>query len=129
MVQILLGYAPKQSLDESCPLARNLTPLMYAVNKVDVDSVRLLVKAGANPRVKNDDGRTAEDLAKRTGKKWLHTALFPTTERSALGRLSTAVVKVGRHIVSFFDNKFKGSMSKRFGFKWERDESIEKKLK
>ncbi|KAK1828989.1 hypothetical protein QBC39DRAFT_415165 [Podospora conica] len=131
MVQILLAYAPKQpeALDKTCPLARNLTPLMYAVNKVDFDSVRLLVKAGANPHLKNDDGRTAEDLAKRTGKRSLHTALFPEIERSSLARFSSGVIKVARHIVFWYDNRFKDSMSKRFGFKGERDESIEKRLK
>jgi hypothetical protein len=102
---------------------------MFAVEKVDEDSVRLLAKAGARLGIKNDDGDTAEDIAINTGKKWLRNSLYPEKEQGFFKRLTAGAVKVGRHIVSWVDNKFNGAMKRAFGFRGERQDSTEKALR
>jgi hypothetical protein len=129
MVQMLLRYLPKGSIDDTCALAGNNTPLMFAVEKGDVDSIRLLANAGARLNIKNGDGDTAEDIATNTGKKWLRNSLRPKAEQSLLGRVTSSVVTYGRHLVSWVDRKFNGFMGKMFGFKGERHEKTEKRMR
>ncbi len=126
IVQMLLSYIPKESIDDTCDLAENNTPLMFAIEKLDVDSVRLLAKAGARLHVKNDDGFDAVEVAKNTGKHSVRNALDPEKEQSYLARLASNVITFGRHVVSWVDNKFNGFMGKVFGFKGERHKSAEK---
>ncbi|KAL8400372.1 hypothetical protein RB594_000674 [Gaeumannomyces avenae] len=63
----LLG--DKESLNHTCSSAWGNTPIMWAVEKVDADSVRLLAKAGAKIKIKNWDGETAEEIAMRVGRR------------------------------------------------------------
>jgi ankyrin repeat protein len=126
IVQKLLSYVPKASIDDTCDIAENNTPLMCAIEKLDVDSVRLLARAGARLHVKNDDGFNAVDVAINTGKYSVRNALEPEKEQSKLARLASNVISVVRHVVSWLDNKFKGFMSKVFNFKGERHKSAEK---
>ncbi|KAE8449111.1 hypothetical protein EG329_008494 [Mollisiaceae sp. DMI_Dod_QoI] len=129
IVQMLLSKVPKGSIDDTCDLAENNTPLMCAIEKLDVDSVRLLAKAGARLHIQNDDGFNAVEVAKNTGKQSLCNALKPEEEQSFLGRLASNVITFGRHVVSWVDNKFNGFMGKMFGFKGENQKSTEKKFK
>jgi hypothetical protein len=101
---------------------------MFAVEKVDEDSVRLLAKAGARLGIKNDDGDTAEDIAINTGKKWLRNSLYPEKEQGFFRRLAGGAVKFGRHIVSWVDDKFDGAMKSVFGFRGEQQDSTKKVL-
>ncbi len=126
IVQMLLSYVPKKSVDDTCDLAENNTPLMCAIEKLDVESVRLLAKAGARLHVKNDDGFDAVEVAKNTGKHSVRNALDPDMEQSYLARLASNVITVGRHVVSWVDKKFNGFMGKVFGFKGERHKDVEK---
>ncbi|RYP11085.1 hypothetical protein DL764_000243 [Monosporascus ibericus] len=129
IVQMLLSYVPKESIDDTCSEANNNTPLMCAIERLDVESVRLLTKAGARLHIKNDDGFDAVEVATNTGKPLLRNALYPEKEQSYLARLASNVISFGRHVISWLDNKFHGFMSKKFGFKGERHRSAEKKLK
>lgn len=126
IVQKLLSYVPKESIDDTCDLAENNTPLMCAIEKLDVDSVRLLAKAGARLNIKNNDGFNAVEVAKNTGKNSVRNALEPEKEQSKLARLASDVITFMRHVVSWFDNKFNGLMGKVFGFKGERHKGTEK---
>ncbi|KAF2807333.1 uncharacterized protein BDZ99DRAFT_421356 [Mytilinidion resinicola] len=126
IVQMLLSYVPKKSIDHTCDLAENNTPLMWAIERLDVDSVRLLAKAGARLHIKNDDGFDAVEVAKNTGKHSVRNALYPEKEQSYLARLASNVITFGRHVVSWVDNKFNGFMGKVFGFKGEHHKSAEK---
>jgi len=129
MVQMLLAYLPKESINDTCSLAGNNTPLMFAVERVDADSVRLLARAGAKLNIKNDDGDTADDIAISTGKKWLRNSLHPEKEQGFFGRLASNVVAFGRHVVSYVNDKFEGFTKRVFGFSGERHRSAEKKLR
>lgn len=126
IVQMLLSHVPKESIDDTCDLAENNTPLMCAIENLDVDSVRLLAKAGARLHIKNDDGFDAVEVAKNTGKHSVRNALYPEKEQSDLARLASNVITFMRHIVSWIDNKLSGFLGKVFGFKGERHESAEK---
>jgi ankyrin repeat protein len=50
--------------------------LMDAAFKGQVKTVKFLLANGANPRLKDDDGKTAWDLAKENG----HTEILPLLE-------------------------------------------------
>lgn len=63
MLQLLLGKKPT-SFDEPIPAYDNETPLMAAVSRTkNTGTVKLLVQAGASLEVKNNNGKTARDLA------------------------------------------------------------------
>ncbi|KAL8301816.1 hypothetical protein RB597_002301 [Gaeumannomyces tritici] len=129
MVQALLPYLDKESLNHTCSSAWGNTPIMWAVEKIDADSVRLLAKAGAKIKIKNDDGETAEGIAVRVGKKYLINCLRPDEEQALFSRLATGVAYFGRHVVSWVDKKFSGFMGKVFKFKGEKHNSVEAKMK
>ncbi|KAL8338312.1 hypothetical protein RB598_006939 [Gaeumannomyces tritici] len=129
MVQALLPYLDKESLNHTCRSAWGNTPIMWAVEKIDADSVRLLAKAGAKIKIKNDDGETAEGIAVRVGKKYLINCLRPDEEQALFSRLATGVAYFGRHVVSWVDKKFSGFMGKVFKFKGEKHNSVEAKMK
>ena len=60
-IRVLLRFAPHH-LDSVN--VHNETPLMYAVSIDSRDAVRMLVRAGADVRVKNNNDRTVFDLAR-----------------------------------------------------------------
>lgn len=115
-------------IDKTCKLAEYNTPLMCAIENLDVDSVRLLARAGARLHIKNEDGFNAVQVAQNTGKRSVQNALKPQEEQTNLMRLASGVITLMRHVVSWVNDKFQGAMSKIFGFKGERDESTEKVL-
>jgi ankyrin repeat protein len=130
ILQKLLFKIPKEDIkefiDQTCDLAENKTPLMYAIEKLDGDSVRLLVNAGARRDVKNNHGFNAVDLAKNTGKSFIVNALDPKEEQSKLARLASNVINVVRHVIWWVNDKFNGFMGRVFGFGGQRDEGTEK---
>ncbi|KAL8366648.1 hypothetical protein RB595_010488 [Gaeumannomyces hyphopodioides] len=129
MVQALLPYLDKESLNHTCSAAWGNTPIMWAVEKADADSVRLLAKAGAKIKIRNEDGETAEGIALRLGKRYLINCLRPDEEQTLFSRLATGVAYFGRHVVSWVDKKFSGFMGKVFKFKGEKHNSVEAKMK
>lgn len=129
MVQALLPYLDKKSLNHTCRAAEGNTPIMWAVEKADADSVRLLAKAGAKIKIKNEDGETAEDIALRIGKRHLINCLRPVEEQTLFTRVATGVARFGRHIVSVVEKKFSGAMSRVFKFKGEKHDSVEARMK
>jgi hypothetical protein len=64
------------------------TPLMYAatVDEGDTDTLRALMAAGANPALKNDDGRTPLQQARRLG----HADIVRTLEGPTTVKAQTA---------------------------------------
>lgn len=126
IVQKLLRYVPEKNIDDTCQLAEYNTPLMCAIEGLDVDSVRLIARAGAKLYIKNNDGFNAVEVAKNTGKRSVKNALEPEEEQSNLARLASGVITFMRHVVSWVNDKFQGAMSKVFNFKGERDKSTEK---
>jgi ankyrin repeat protein len=116
IVQTLLAQTPtKAIIDTTCAVAENKTPLMYAIERADLESVRLLRKAGASLRIKNDDGFNAEEVAQNTGKKAVLRALYPEKEQSDLARLAANVVTFILFVVAWVDTALNGVMGRAFG--------------
>lgn len=72
IVETLLRYTPQESIDgkrlpagidDTCRAAEGNTPLMLAIQNLDADCIRLLVKA---THIKNDGGADAKKLAEYT---------------------------------------------------------------
>jgi ankyrin repeat protein len=63
------------------------TPLMYAatVDEGDTNTLRALIAAGANPALKNDDGRTPIQQAKKFGHSEIVRALEASGDRGGTG--------------------------------------------
>lgn len=57
------------------------TPLLQAVRRSDVETVRLLVKHGADLSLKNDDGWTALDLAVQTEQEEIVEVLLESSQQ------------------------------------------------
>ena len=88
-IQLLLAKKPK-SFDQPIPAYNNDTPLMAAITQTkDPRIVKLLVNAGASPDVKNNDEKTARDLADDLAddsiKKEIKEALEPTLKKGGGG--------------------------------------------
>ena len=59
---MLLGFAPH--LLDAVDDVVNFTPLMYAVRGDSIDAAKILVRAGADVRTKDNEGRTVFDEAR-----------------------------------------------------------------
>lgn len=78
IIQLLLEKTPPHSIDTTCSAADNKTPLMYAVEKRDIDSIRLLTDAGAALLVKQPDGLNTTYVAEHVNDSAVLRALFKT---------------------------------------------------
>ncbi|OAL53539.1 hypothetical protein IQ07DRAFT_667503 [Pyrenochaeta sp. DS3sAY3a] len=130
MVNTLLSRIPENSeaVDQTCDRAGNITPLMWAIEKSDVECVRLLAKHGARQDIPNSLGLNAVQLAENTGNRKIIRALDPKEEQKDRAGIVSHVITIIRHIVSWVDTKFNGFMESVFGFKGERDEGSEQIL-
>lgn len=95
-------------VDATCSIAKNNTPLMFAVMKKDVESIRLLRKAGASLTVTNDDGYNASDMAATTYDRVVMRALTPDKEVLDFARLTDMVVSLLLFIVSWVNHADNG---------------------
>ncbi|KAH7102980.1 hypothetical protein BKA62DRAFT_698225 [Auriculariales sp. MPI-PUGE-AT-0066] len=112
IIQLLLSKTPNGSVDATSSAASNNTPLMFAVQKKDIESIRLLSKAGASLTAMNDQGLTAEAMAKD---KAVKRALEPEKEKSAIAKLSSIVVSSLLYVASWVNKTAKGVMRRMFG--------------
>jgi ankyrin repeat protein len=103
VVQLLLGKTPPASVDLTCRLAENNTPLMFAVQKNDVESVRLLVKAGASRVMTNNGDKNADELAADAPDKAVRNALKPD-ETSKWANFVALVMSVLLYIVAWVND-------------------------
>ncbi|GME55972.1 uncharacterized protein GIQ15_02344 [Neofusicoccum parvum] len=120
IIQLLLEKAPP--VDATCPKAENNTPLMFVVQKKDLESIRLLRKAGASLTKKNNNGFTATKLAEDTNDKAVSLALTPAKERSALAQLVDMVVGFLLFIIAWVNDKAKGVVRQVSGLNPELDQ-------
>lgn len=65
VVAYLLSFGARHDLHES---TAGLTPLHWAASHGGVETMRLLIEAGADPTVEDRHGRLPVDLAHRSGK-------------------------------------------------------------
>ncbi|KAM3505006.1 hypothetical protein MY11210_008143 [Beauveria gryllotalpidicola] len=103
VVQLLLEKTPSASIDLSCPLAQGNTPLMFAVQNNDVESVRLLVKARASLDMTNSSGKSAVALAAELPDKAVRNALNPD-EKSKWANIVALVMSVILYVVAFIND-------------------------
>lgn len=115
IIQLLLEKALPDSIDATSPTAENNTPLMFAIMKKDVESIRLLRKAGASLILTNKDNFNADDMAKETQDNALIRALDPDKERSGLAKLAGTVVSFLQYIVAKANDVANGVMRRVYG--------------
>ncbi|GAP84999.1 putative ankyrin repeat protein [Rosellinia necatrix] len=100
IIQLLLERTPPNSVDKTGPVAGNKTPLMFAIKNKDIESIRLLRRAGASLDVKNDDGLTANQMAIAASDETITQALYPEKEEASFRKISSLVVSVLLTVVS-----------------------------
>jgi ankyrin repeat protein len=113
IVQLLLSKTPDSLVDATTAADSNNTPLMYAVLKKDVESIRLLVKAGASPTAPNDSDLTPEAAA--ASDKAVKRALDPESERGAFAQLADLVGGFLLYIVAWVNKTADDVVKKLFG--------------
>ncbi|KAK7016334.1 putative ankyrin repeat protein [Favolaschia claudopus] len=100
IVQLLLDKMPATSIDATTAADANNTPLMFAVLNGDVESIRLLVKAGASPTAPNSKGVSAQQMADRATDKAVKRAINPN-EQSNIAKLTAVVGSFLQYIVAW----------------------------
>ena len=123
IIQLLLDKTPKESIDATVSTVKNNTPLMFVVQKKDVESVRLLRRAGASLAAKNDDGITAQEMAEKSSPEY--RALEPDLELTALEKLSAMVTKFLLFIVAWSNDAYNGVMKRLYGLNPPLDDKLE----
>ncbi|KAI5868238.1 hypothetical protein GGS23DRAFT_592026 [Durotheca rogersii] len=126
IIQLLLagGFLPG-FVDKTCSEARNNTPLMFAIQKGDLESIRLLRKAGASLRITNDDNKSAEDMAKEKNEKAIYRALDPDEEPLRLARLTNDIVDYLRYIIAWVNESSNGAVRDVSGLDPEIDQDLD----
>jgi ankyrin repeat protein len=122
IVQLLLSRTPESLVDATTAADSNNTPLMYAVIKKDIESVRLLVKALASPTAPNDNGLTPESAA--ASDKAMKRALNPE-EKSILMQVADQVGGYLSYIVASINDTANNAMNKLFGLNPKLNEHID----
>ena len=123
IVQLLLSKTPAGSVDATTAADSNNTPLMHAVLRKDLESIRLLVKAGASLTATNNSGLTAVGMA--AADKPVALALDPEKERSALAKLADVVCSFLLYIVSWVNKTADDIMRRSFGLNPKLNEDID----
>jgi hypothetical protein len=116
---------PPGSVDATCPIAKNNTPLMFAITKKDIESIRLLRKARASLTLKNNNDVNAEDVAEETKDKAVIRALDPDKEQSALAKLAALVVSFLLFIVAWVNDAANGVVRRMYGLNPNLNQDID----
>ncbi|KAJ6452278.1 hypothetical protein C8R45DRAFT_85992 [Mycena sanguinolenta] len=128
IVQLLLSKTPASSVDATTSADGNKTPLMHAVLREDVESIRLLAKAGASLTATDDNGLTAEQMAAASSNKAVARALDPEKEQSALGKLTSLVGSVLLYIVAWVNKTANGVANRLFGLNPTLNDNIDEAI-
>ncbi|RFU79619.1 transcription factor [Trichoderma arundinaceum] len=110
IIQLLLKKVTLETVDHTCKVAGFKTPLMYAVENKDLESIRLLRKAKASVDIKSEEGFTARDIAKYAGNPAVSLALDLDEEKAAIGTLASKVVDLLLYIVEWVNKTVKGAL-------------------
>ncbi|KAI0887016.1 uncharacterized protein GGS22DRAFT_199340 [Annulohypoxylon maeteangense] len=127
IIQLLLTKTHPDSVDATCTIADKNTPLMFAVTKGDLESIRLLRKAGASIELENNSDLNAEEMAHMIGGK-VPLALHPDTETWALGKLSSSALSFLLSVISWVNIHVNGIVRRIFGLNPTPDEDIDKEI-
>ncbi|PNP44261.1 hypothetical protein TGAMA5MH_03867 [Trichoderma gamsii] len=110
LIQLLLKRIPQDSVDTTCDIAGLKTPLMFAIENKDLESIRLLRKAKASVDIKNKEGFTAEQMARYANNPAISLALDVNEEKAAIGLLASKVVDLLLYIVDWVKKTVKGAL-------------------
>lgn len=121
VVQLLLSKMSADSVDATTAAAGNNTPLMFAVLNEDVESIRLLVKAGASLTATNDKGLTSQEMAPN---KTVALALNPGKKDWAFAKLTAIVGSFLLFIVAWVNKAINSVARRLFGLNPELNENL-----
>lgn len=113
IVQLLLSKTLASSVDATTAADGN-TPLMHAVRRRDVESIKLLVKAGASLTATNNSGLNARGMVAASDQA-VKRALDPETDQLKLAKLTDIVGSFLLYIVAWVNKTADGVMRKLFG--------------
>ena len=97
---------------------------MYAVENKDLESIRLLRKAGASVTIMNDAGLTVRELVELAQNKAVKQALDPA-ERDNRAMLADIIVSVLLYIIAWVNKALNGVIRRIGGLSGEENTSIE----
>ncbi|KAF5547467.1 transcription factor [Fusarium mexicanum] len=125
IVQLLLASTPAGSVDSTTDAAGKKTPLMFAIEKRDIQSIRNLRRAGASLTVKNTAGTTARDDAVATKDMAVVRALNPDQERRASGIVTDMVLAFLLYIVAWMNSALEDAVRRASGLSGQEDSGID----
>ncbi|KAL7934347.1 hypothetical protein V8C35DRAFT_302337 [Trichoderma chlorosporum] len=129
IIQLLLKKTPPGYLNSTCEAANFNTPLMFAIEKKDYESIRLLVQAGAaeDKNIKNFDGFTVKQIADAAKDRLITRSLLPD-EKEKAALLAADVTSFLLYIVAWANKAVNGLVTELFELDREVNESIHKQV-
>lgn len=126
IIQLLLKKTPLSSINRTCERADFNTPLMFAIEKKDYESIRLLVQAGAaeDKNIKNSGGFTVKQIADAAKDRLVTRSLLPD-EKLKAAVLAADVTSFLLYIVAWANKAVNGLVTEIFGLNPELNESID----
>jgi hypothetical protein len=100
------------SIDATCEAAENKTPLMFVIQKKDIDSIRMLRRAKASLSIKDNDGFNAKELAEGTDDPAVQRALYPDREPWQIAKFVAVVVGILGYIIAWVNTTFNNAISR-----------------
>ncbi|KAF4439214.1 transcription factor [Fusarium acutatum] len=125
IVQLLLASTPAGSVDSTTDAAGKKTPLMFAIARRDIPSIRNLRRAGASLTVKNTAGTTARDDAVATKDMAVVRALNPDQERGTAGMVTDMVLAFLLYIVAWVNGALEDAVHRAAGLSGQEDPGID----
>jgi ankyrin repeat protein len=125
IAQLLLAKMPSSSVDTTSRVSRNNTALMFAIQKKDVECIRLLRRAGASTTARNDDGATAQDLASQAGAVAVIQALDPEKEQTSRDQWGIWNLKLMLYTVAWFNDTKGGAVRRLYKLNPSLDEQLD----
>ncbi|KAL6897635.1 ankyrin repeat-containing domain protein [Trichoderma evansii] len=110
IIQLLLKKIPPDSVDTTCDVTGLKTPLMFAIENKELESIRLLRKSKASVGIKNKEGFTAEQMARYANNPAISLALDVNEEKAAIGLLVYKVVDLLLFIVDWVKKTVEGAL-------------------
>ncbi|KAL7629160.1 hypothetical protein AAE478_000679 [Parahypoxylon ruwenzoriense] len=139
IVDLLLKH--KADVDGTCDALRGETPLMLVMKESrDLDTIRLLVEAGASFSAINKKGETVEDIARKLNSPVMDAALHPTQRSLDVAEVTKMIVGVIGIIIAWVNSQTLNNIvrgvtkemskviEKIYDISGERNEELEKKI-
>ncbi|KAI1801425.1 ankyrin [Daldinia bambusicola] len=128
IIQLLLKKTPADLIDATCSIAAKKTPLMYAIEHKDIESIRLLRRAGASLDIQNEEGFNAKEMAEKMNDKEVLRALEPEKEKWDLSKLADITLSFLLYTVSWVNTFLDEVIRWTFGLDPELDPGIDERV-